>query len=129
MNATILNRKTLTIATGVAAVLAALATVPVSAFAQEATYDLPQAVVVHKSRADARAEVVSARAAGTLMATEADFQKLSAFASTRSRALVAAEARAGAAAAHALAAEPHGFDAPRGASRRMAADLMVSAAR
>ena len=129
MNTVILNRKTLTFATGVAAVLAALATVPTSAFAQEATYELPQAVVVHKSRADVHAEVVSARAAGTLVATEADFQKLPAFASTRSRALVAAEARADATAAHALVAEPHGFDAPRSTSRSVATGLMVSAAR
>ena len=100
---------------------------PVSAFAGEATYELPQPVVVGKSRAEVRAEVLQARRDGTLVVTEGDVLRQPAFVASRSRAAVVDEVRADAGASHALAAEPHGFDAPW--VRRTTKGLIASAAR
>jgi hypothetical protein len=87
---------------------AAVLTFAGPALAGEATYELPQPVVVAKSRADVHAEVLQARAAGTLLLTEASLQKSAPFASQKTRAEVAAELR-NAADFAAIHGEPHDF--------------------
>jgi hypothetical protein len=112
-----------------AVAVAALAGVTGQAFAQEATYELPLPAVSSTTRADVRAELLQARQAGTILVTEADFQRQPVFVSTLSRAAVVAEARADAGAAKALTGEPHGFDAPRFAQNHGQSRLVASAAR
>jgi hypothetical protein len=62
-----------------------------TAFAQEATYELPQPVSSSLSRAQVQSELAQARAAGNLLVTEADYQKGAPFSSQISRAEVRAE--------------------------------------
>ncbi|MBI5721210.1 MAG: DUF4148 domain-containing protein [Burkholderiales bacterium] len=99
------------------------------AFAQEATYELPQPAVSTKTRAEVRAELLQARQEGTVLATEADFQRQPAFVAAKSRAEVAAESRADVVASRALTAEPYGFDAPQVAVLQGSARVVASAAR
>lgn len=82
-----------------------------SAFADGDTYtaNLPQSFTSTQSRADVKAEVLRARAGGTLVATEHDFQKEAPFVSYRTRAAVHAEAVAQQSLGDTFAAEPHGF--------------------
>jgi hypothetical protein len=84
---------------------------------------------VAKTRAEVRAEVLQARRAGTLLTSEADFQRSDAFVATKSRATVAAEARADHGTAHALLGEPHDFDASLIAARQPQARVLALAAR
>src|SRR5688572_18007203 len=62
-----------------------------SAFAQEATYELPQAAASSVSRADVLAELKQARADGTLQLTEFDRNQGERFVAQRSRDEVRAE--------------------------------------
>jgi hypothetical protein len=62
-----------------------------TAFAQEATYELPQPVSSSLSRAQVQADLAQARADGSLLVTEADYQGRAPFASPLSRAEVRAE--------------------------------------
>lgn len=62
-----------------------------TAFAQEATYEMPQPVSSSLSRAQVQSELAQARAAGNLLVTEADYQKGAPFSSQLSRAEVRAE--------------------------------------
>jgi len=62
-----------------------------TAFAQEATYDLPQPVSSSLSRAQVQAELAQARADGRQLVTEAGYQERAPFASQLSRAEVRAE--------------------------------------
>ena len=116
MNAFIRNAHVIALATS----FAALAAFAGTARAGEAEYELPQPVVVAKSRSEVRAELMQARAAGTLLQTEADFQKQPVVASTKSRATVQSEVRAAAARGEldSQLGEPQGFDAPRATLRR-----------
>jgi hypothetical protein len=109
-----------------AVALAGLAGLAAPAFAQEATYELPQPAVSAKTRAEVHAEVLQARRDGTLLATEADFQRQPTFVAVRSRAAVIAEVRADGGASHALAGEPHGFDAPQPLARLPQARLVAA---
>jgi len=70
--------------------LAAAYTFSGTAHAQEATYDYPQAAASAKSRAAVMAEVVQARADGTLQVSEAGWPQV-AFVPQKSRAEVRAE--------------------------------------
>ncbi len=117
MNAFIRNAHVVALA----ASFAALASFAGTARAGEAEYELPQPVVVAKTRAEVRTEVQQARAAGTLFSTEADLQKQPAVVSTKSRAEVQAEVRAAAARGEldVQTGEPQGFDAPRATLRRV----------
>ena len=111
MNATLRNALALS-----AAVLAAG-----SAFADGDTYPYPQAFTSTTTRAAVKADVLRARADGTLVATESDLQKDAPFASRRSRAEVRAEAISQQTISDELAAEPHGFTVePAGAPMRTA---------
>lgn len=105
----IVNRKSTAIAFATAAI-AASAALGGNAFAQEATYELPKPFVSSITRAEVRAEVLQARAEGTLNVTEADFQERADFVPTKTRTQVKAEARAYNGLSRALTAEPHGFD-------------------
>lgn len=62
-----------------------------SAFAESPEVLSPQPAVSMLSRAEVRAELLQARAAGTLRSTEADFNRQDSIVSTRSRADVQAE--------------------------------------
>jgi hypothetical protein len=62
-----------------------------TAFAQEATYELPQPVSSSLSRAQVQADLAQARADGSLLVTEADYQGRAPIASQFSRAEVRAE--------------------------------------
>jgi hypothetical protein len=62
-----------------------------AALAEGSRYDYPQQVPAAKTRAEVVAELRQARADGSLRATEADLQKDTPIASTRSRAEVRAE--------------------------------------
>jgi hypothetical protein len=79
--------KTSTLIAAIAVSFAATGT----AFAQEATYELPQRASSELSRAQVQSELAQARAAGNLLVTEADYQKGTPFASQLSRAEVRAE--------------------------------------
>jgi hypothetical protein len=73
--------------------VSAIAFLGTSAMAQEATYEYPTQTVAGKSRAEVKAELVQARAAGTLVADgEAAPNVAQAVTSGRSRAEVRAEA-------------------------------------
>jgi hypothetical protein len=123
-----LNRTAFTTLTAVAATaFAAFATFSMPAVAGEATYELPQAVAVAKSRTEVRAEVLQARAAGTLARSEADLQKDTAVASQRSRAEVTAELRAAGPAS--AMGEPHDFDVPQVRPAAAATRIEAQAAR
>jgi hypothetical protein len=79
--------KTSTLIAAIAVSFAAAGT----AFAQEATYELPQPVSSSVSRAQVQADLAQARAAGNLLVTEADYQKHTPLESQLSRAEVRAE--------------------------------------
>ena len=79
--------KTSTLIAAIAVSFAAAGT----AFAQEATYEMPQPVSSSLSRAQVQSELAQARAAGNLLVTEADYQKGAPFSSQLSRAEVRAE--------------------------------------
>lgn len=79
--------KTSTLIAAIAVSFAAAGT----AFAQEATYELPQPVSSSLSRAQVQAELAQARTAGNLLVTEADYQLHAPFESQLSRAEVRAE--------------------------------------
>jgi hypothetical protein len=91
-----------------AATLLALTTTP--AAAQEASYDYPQAIVVAKSRAEVKAELLAARAESELFVAEAGY----AFGTARSHgagqpaAAATAEAQPKAKPAARVPAEPNG---------------------
>lgn len=101
-----------------------------AAFAQEAVYELPQPATSSVNRAAVQAELAAARSAGTLQATEADFQKLPQLASAKTRAIVRGEVLAvGADELHAVDREPQGFDAPVAQLRPTAAPALLAALR
>jgi hypothetical protein len=79
--------KTSTLVAAIAVSFAAAGT----AFAQEATYELPQPASSTLSRAQVQAELAQARADGSLRVTEADYQKSAPFTSALSRDAVRAE--------------------------------------
>lgn len=112
----------------IALVSAAFGAFSGSALAQEATYELPQPAVSTVKRADVRAELLQARRDGTLLATEADFQKNATFVAGKSRATVTAEARAASVQSHAAYGEPHGFDGTTVAVFRAPSTRMVASA-
>jgi hypothetical protein len=112
--------------------IAAIATVfaAAGASAQEATYELPQPVTSQTTRAAVMAELLQARANGTLQVTEYDRNVATPSVSLRSRAEVQAEARAAVASGESIArhSEHAGFDigvATNGA--RSASQLMAAA--
>lgn len=99
MNATLRNALALTVSL--------LATA--SAFADGDVYPAEQPFVSTHTRAEVRAEVIRARAAGTLISNELELQKEAPFVSQRSRAEVHAEAVAQRELNDAVASEPHGL--------------------
>ena len=76
--------KTSTLIAAIAVSFAAAGT----AFAQEATYELPQPATSSITRAQVQADLAQARADGSLRVTEADYQKGTPSESIRSRAEV-----------------------------------------
>lgn len=112
----------------IAAVLALAAATSVSA--QEATYEMPQPVASTTTRMAVNAELLQARADGTLQLTELDRQSYGSFVSTRSRAEVAAETRAAAASGElqALHGETNSFDGQiMSRAQRAGAPMMAAA--
>lgn len=85
-----------------------------SAFAQEATYELPQAAVSQMTRAEVKAQVNQARIDGTLLQSELQGQQHTPFVASLSRADVRAETLVAAANGEllALSREFNGFDGP-----------------
>ena len=85
-----------------------------TAFAQEATYELPLPATSNKARADVIAEVRQARADGTLGATELQMQQHAPIAATLSRADVHAQTLAAASRGELLSMsrESSGFEGP-----------------
>ncbi len=83
-----------------------------TAFAQEATYEYPQAVTVGVSRAAVLADLARARAEGTLQVSEANWPALPAIVSQKSRDQARGEAIAAAASGElqARTGEPQSFD-------------------
>jgi hypothetical protein len=79
--------KTSTLIAAIAVSFAAAGT----AFAQEATYELPQRASSELSRAQVQAELAQARAAGNLLVTEADYYEVTPSESRFSRADVRTE--------------------------------------
>jgi hypothetical protein len=120
--------RTLTGSTAIVAIAAAaFGTFGTSAYAQEATYEYPQAVVSQKTRAQVHAELLQARAEGTLLVSEADFNRTPSFVASKSREMVVAELRADAGVFKAVAAEPQGFDAPKAAPMRQGTVRVIAA--
>lgn len=83
-----------------------------AAFAQEATYELPQPATSSVTRAQVQADLAQARADGSLRVTEADYQKSAPFTSVLSRDAVRAETLAAIASGevHLLNSEQNSFD-------------------
>jgi 5-deoxy-D-glucuronate isomerase len=110
-------------------VAATLAIAAVGASAQEATYEQPQAVVSATTRAAVSADVLQARANGTLMATEFDRQAWAPFVSARSRADVRAETRAAAESGElrALHEEDNSFDGRKAAQSKSVSPAALAA--
>ncbi|MCU0923305.1 MAG: DUF4148 domain-containing protein [Burkholderiaceae bacterium] len=79
--------KTSTLIAAIAVSFAAAGT----AFAQEATYELPQPASSTVTRAQVQAQLAQARAEGNLLVTEADYQKGAPFESQFTRAEVKAD--------------------------------------
>ena len=88
-----------------------------TALAQEATYELPQPIVVSNSRADVLAKVMQARADGTLAVTEIGWPRQPVYATAKSRDDVRAEVLSAArdGTLDDVGAEPHGFASARAA--------------
>jgi hypothetical protein len=99
--------------------------------AQEATYELPQPVTSATTRAAVTADVLSARANGTLQVSEFDRQAWAPFVSERNRDDVRAEARAAAARGElrALHGEPSSFDGRVVSSATLDAAPVLAAAK
>ncbi len=91
-----------------------------AAFAQEATYELPLPAVSTTSRAAVQAELLQARADGTLRVTEADLNRHDPVQSLRSRADVRAETLAARASGElqAVGADDNSFDGHVAAASR-----------
>lgn len=102
-----------------------------TAFAQEATYEYPQAVTVGASRAAVLAELAQARSEGTLQVGEANWPAAPAFMAQKSRAQVRAEAVAALASGDLLAlhGEPHSFDGRAPAGKRGSVEVIQIAKR
>jgi len=100
--------KTSTLIAAIAVSFAAAGT----AFAQEATYELPQPATSSVTRAQVQADLAQARADGSLRVTEADYQKGAPSESIRSRADVRAETLTAIAngEVHLLNSEQNSFD-------------------
>ena len=83
-----------------------------AAFAEGSSYDYPQPIVAAKSRAEVNAEYRQARADGSLLVSEADWQKNTPALSQRSRAEVRAETLAAIKSGELrqLTGEPNAFD-------------------
>ena len=101
-----------------------------TAFAQEATYELPQPVASAKSRAGVNAEVLQARADGTLHIGEADWPRIN-FVAQKSRSEVRAETQAAAVSGElrALHQEIYDADGRLAASARRVVAPMVTASK
>lgn len=99
-----------------------------TAFAQEATYELPQAAVSQKTRAEVIAQVLQARVDGTLRQTEYQGQQHTPFVASLSRADVQAQTLAAAANGElqAQSRESSGFEGTVGSQRDGARALMAS---
>ena len=96
-----------------ASILAAAILAAGSAFAiqGEATYEYPQAVASSITRAAVQADLLQARADGSLQVTEADFQRQPALASSTTRQAVLTERRAAASTGALIGtAERYGYD-------------------
>jgi len=102
-----------------------------SAFAQEATYEYPQAATVGVSRAAVLADLAQARSEGTLQVSEVNWPAAPAFVAQKSRAQVRDEAIAAVASGDVLArtGEPHSFDGRTPAGKRGNVELIRVAAR
>ena len=109
--------------------IAALAlTLAGTAFAQEATYEYPQAAVSQLTRAEVTAQVMQARADGTLRQNELQRQQYAPFVASLSRDEVRAQTLAAAANGELLAAsrESSGFEGPVGAQRSSVRTFIAS---
>jgi len=102
-----------------------------SAFAQEATYEYPQAATVGVSRAAVLAELAQARSEGTLQVSEVNWPAAPAFVAQKTRAQVRGEAIAAAASGElqARTGEPHSFDGRAPAGKRGSVEVIRIAAR
>ena len=98
--------------TALFAALAASFVASGAALAEGSAYDYPQPIVSQTTRAAVVAELMQARANGTLIATEADTQKNPPFVATRSRADVRSETLAAIASGElqALNSDSNAFD-------------------
>jgi hypothetical protein len=102
-----------------------------TAFAQEATYEYPQAVTVGLSRAAVLADLAQARADGTLQVSEVQWPALPAFVAQKTRAQARGEAIAAAANGElqARTGEPQSFDGRALPGKRGTVDIINVAAR
>jgi Domain of unknown function (DUF4148) len=102
-----------------------------AAFAQEATYQYPQAATVGVSRAAVLADLAQARTDGTLQVTEVNWPAAPAFVAQKSRAQARGEAIAAAASGElqARTGEPQSFDGRTLPGRRGTVDVINVAAR
>ncbi|MBI5721826.1 MAG: DUF4148 domain-containing protein [Burkholderiales bacterium] len=102
-----------------------------AAFAQEATYEYPQATTSSVTRAAVLADLAQARADGTLQVSEANWPVLPVFVSQKSRAQVRGEAIVAAASGElqARTGEPQSFDGRTLPGKRGTVDVINVAAR
>lgn len=116
-------------------ILVAVASLAIAAFgsaaAQEAVYELPQPVVVGKSRVAVIAELEQAIADGSLRVTELDRQTATPFVATRSRDEVRAETLAAAARGELrlIGRDSNSFDGVHRGPARTMHEVMHTAAR
>lgn len=102
-----------------------------TAFAQEATYEYPQAAKVGVSRAAVLADLAQARSEGTLQVSEVNWPAQAAFVAQKSRAEVRGEAIAAAASGElqARTGEPQSFDGRTLPGKRGTVEVIKVAAR
>lgn len=102
-----------------------------TAFAQEATYEYPQAATAGVSRAAVLADLAQARTEGTLQVSEVNWPAAPTFASQKSRAQARSEAIAAAASGElqARTGEPQSFDGRTLPGKRGTVDVINVAAR
>lgn len=100
-----------------------------TAFAQEATYELPQPASSTVSRAAVLAELAQARSQGTLQVSEANWPALPAFVAQKSRDQVRGEAIAARAGGLEAYGEPHSFDGRTQPGKRGTVEVTRVAAR
>jgi len=102
-----------------------------AAFAQEATYEYPQATTAGVTRAAVQADLAQARTEGTLQVSEVNWPALPAFVAQKSRADARGEAIAAARSGElqARTAEPQSFDGRTLPGKRGTVDVINVATR